>query len=396
MSLTTYDDLISHVLDYLGADASVAGERYARRAIQAAYSDMPASHLWSYYLPRGRINTVAQQTAGKVNFDLTGGVVERVLTVYDDVLAPGTTTWPTWARYGTVRVGTAVWDVAERIDNYNLQLTAALSPTDDFTAQSYSLYQDTYVMPSDFQALGEVIIPSQARRLVNVTNQEYVVYQRTITGPSTPIAYSIGGDPNYFGALAMRLFPPPDNVYNLDFIYKRFPRPLKVARVTAGLASGTTSSTTVTFTGTTLTPDTAVCLSPYTGSVLRLAATNDDHPTDLSGASPALFERVITNVVDATTVLIDQALTCDLTNVKYTISDPVDIEMGSMYVFFLRECEHQSRIVRRMKSTPEEMLEYKESMWAAYEADNRSFEKVSAGGSKGVFIPYKYMPFNPG
>ena len=68
-----------------------------------------------------------------------------------------------------------------------------------------------------------------------------------------------------------------------------------------------------------------------------------------------------------------------MTAVSYAISDPIDIDEGVMLTFFLRECEKQSRIIRREKALPEEPTAYAEAMFKAYEADARSFAIRAAG-----------------
>ena len=75
---------------------------------------------------------------------------------------------------------------------------------------------------------------------------------------------------------------------------------------------------------------------------------------------------------------LDQDPQQTLTNVPYSISDPVDIESGPMSTYFLREAEYQMRIVRRIEPTKNEQAEYQRALMSAFEADARHRESRAA------------------
>src|ERR1700676_241572 len=95
--VTTYQDLIDAGMDYLGANNSPEGERFARRAALVAMNELACGHNWSYFYARGRVNTVAQQTKGTVQY------TDATLTVQLDAasVAAGIT-FPTWAPFGQI------------------------------------------------------------------------------------------------------------------------------------------------------------------------------------------------------------------------------------------------------------------------------------------------------
>lgn len=367
MPLTTYQDLIEHALDYLGADATAEGARYARRAVLSAYDDLAKGHRWTYYLQRGRLVTSAQQTTGTIAYDHTGGTYELQVTLSD-------ATWPSWAALGTLLIGSVAYDIAERKSDTVLTLAETSNPGADVAAgTSYTLYRDTYPMPTDFQEAGELILPDLAGGLSYVRPAGWLEMQRTRLGPGLPRFYTFTGDHNYLGAMGVRFWPPPDTAMAVDYMYKRFPRPLAVQQYGTGTVSITSGSTTVTGSGT-------AWDASHVGCVLRLSAGSQYVPTGRAGAYPFRLERVVLSVESATSLTVDADPAETLSGVKYALSDPVDVDSGPMLTLLLREVEKQSRLGRRMRPSPEELREYEVAQDLAWGADSRSFERRAAGG----------------
>lgn len=364
--LHTYADVVSHLMDYLGAATDGAAERAARMAVQNAYKELPTLRRWNYFYQRGRIATVAPYTTGTIEYDHTGGTYERQVT-----LTSGT--WPTWAAQGCLVIDNVVYDVAERKSSTVITLTPAANPGADVAAlTTYTLYRDTYPLPVDFQA---------ADLMQNIGHALLVTYQKPGTwmgmqsifhGPATPRCYTVTGDPNYIGALAARFFPPPDQAYNFDFIYTRRPRQLDFLEIVAGTVSVTSGSTTVTGSGTAF-------ASLHAGNIIRFSDTNTDKPTGLGGTHPATLTRAVQSVTTATTLVLDADPQQNLSGVAYSISPPIDIEEGAMWTFFLRLCERHMRIIKRMKTTADEERQYREAQILAYEADSRDYSPRAAG-----------------
>jgi hypothetical protein len=371
--LTTYSDLISHVLDYLGAATDPNTERRARRAVQTAYREMGTSRRWSYHMQRGRIVTVASQTEGTIAYDHTGGANERMVTLTDS-------TWPSWAAYGTILIDDIAYDVATRESDTVITLNASANPGADVAAEeTYTLYRDTYVLPGDFISGEEFVVQGQSGCVSFCHPAEWLALQRLNHNTGIPAAYCLTGDPNYFGALSARIFPAPDDVYEIDFIYQRRPRSLTLDEYETGTVTATSASTTLTGSGTTWT-------SSMVGSVIRFSEDAVTNPTGPEGASPALLERVVSAYTSATSLTLDSAPGVDLAGVKYSISDPADIESQAQLTFLLRECERQARIMARMKPTVDEERQYAEARTRAWEVDSRDFSRRAAGG---------YMSYRP-
>jgi hypothetical protein len=387
---TTYKDLLDHVLDYIGGDPSAEATRVGRRAVQAGLRGFAHGHRWSYYYSRGRIVTQAMQTAGSVQYvqatrqcTLTGA------------------TWPSWAYLGTILLSPTVmiagqptaqapvpYAIATRDSSTQITLSINNNPGQDLGPNlQYILHQDTYLMPPDFLASDEVINMNNLMGLSYQHPREWLSLQRVLHGPTIPRVYTFTGQPDYFGGMAMRLFPPPDNVYQLDFIYQRLPRQLLVEDIT-GMCSTTAGSLLVTGDGTNWTPN-------LVGSLIRFSADSQNEPTSRAGANPYMLERSVMSVTGPQSLTIDADPGATLTGVQSSISDPVDIESGVMTTALLREIEKQTRILRRMKSTPDEAAEYRAAMFSAWEADSRSFASRSAGDGVGYKPRLAYMPRGP-
>lgn len=374
-NITTYKDAIDNLLDYIGGDVSTAAARDARRAILNGYRSFATSHHWSYLYQRGRITTSASQTDGTVAYDHTGGAYERQLTITDS-------TWPSWAAFGTVVIDSVAYDVAERKSNTVVTLSATSNPGADIASgTTYTLYRDTYPMPTDFVAAdqfaaygGSIAYP------VFVHPSRWLLPQQLLQSPATPSRFTFMSDPNYLGAMAVRFHPAPDNAYTFDFIYHRRPRPLVIDEYKTGTVSASSGSATVTGSSTAF-------ASKHAGAVFRISSDSTNYPVGPTGIGGSLFaeERTILSVDSATQLTVDSAFTATYSGVKYLISDPIDLEEGAMMTGFFRECEKQMRSVRRMPPTPTEEADYKTALLEAREADSRFFasRSVGDGGPRG-------------
>lgn len=365
LRLTTYQDAIQHVVDYLGAASGDDNVRFARAAVQDAYNEFPAVHQWSYLFTRGRINTVAPYTTGTITYTDT----TRTVT-----LASGT--WPSWVLQGVLIINNIPYAIASNPSSTTITLTPQSNPGADVAAgTSYTLYQDSYSCPIDFASTDEVANISNGLDLEFEHPSTWLTFQRVYRGPATPRHYTIIGSTAYFGLMSMRLYPPPDAIYPLDFMYKRRPRALSVAEYTAGTVATTSGSTTINGSGTSWNSD-------MVGSVIRFsAAGNTDTPTGPSGENPFSYERTVLAVSAVDTITVDADPGITTTGIHYAISDPMDIEEGAMLSFFWRYVEKKIRSGRRMTPAEGEMESYAESLERALEADNRSTSRQAAGGA---------------
>lgn len=366
----TFADLLDHALSYLGGDASVRNSDVARRAVLAAYQELPQRHPWSAYKTVGRVVTVAHYNTGTVAFDFTGGSSELLVT-----LSSGT--FPSWAASGTIVINDVPYDVDERLSDTTLTLLSTQNPGEDVAAgTSYDLYQDTYAAPSDLLAGWELAIDSVGERLLYRPPSEWAQLRRQNHGAAKPVFFTYTGDGTTGGGLAFRFWPAPDAVYPIDLLYKRRPRALVFDRREVGTAS--VSSTAVTGVGTAFT-------SAMAGSVIRFGSTPTTKPTGMGGNDPATVEAVIDSVASATSLTLTAAASQALTGVAYVISDPADIDQDVHTRLLYRLVERQCRVMTRMKELPEEEREYVRALGEAREADARYAGTRVAGGD----VPFR-------
>lgn len=382
-SRTTFWDMVEHLLDFLGADVQGAVPRVIRRSIHAAWRQFPNEHNWSYYYQHGRINFHGPQQDGTIAYDHTGGTYERMVTLTG-------ATWPSWAALGVLRIGNIVYQIDRRISDTVVTLDPVLTPSQDIASgTAYILYQDTYTLPSDFVAMDRGLNEDNWYGMYYVHPTEWLAHTRWLMSTSnSPRFYSITGSPDQPGRMALRVYPYPDRDRTLDFIYRRRPRPLLLDQYTAGSASATAGSTTITGNGTSWT-------ASMEGSVIRLADQSSNLPTGLDGDYPYALERTIKVVTSATQLEVDEAADRNLTNVKYRISDPIDVEDGAMLEAFVRLCELHAGVQRKHKDRPVLEVAYRNALILAKEAESRVFQRRVAG----VPWPYRqrlaHMPRGP-
>lgn len=380
VTLWTYQDAIEHCMDYIGVGAPTPDAlRDARRSVQLAYRDLDNDHPWSYLWKAGRINTVASQSSSTITYDHTGGTYERMVT-----LASGT--WPTWTLYATLLIDNVPYQVAERKSDTVLTLTIGSNPGADVAAgTSYTLYRDTYPLPCDFRMSYTPHTRENWGGLCYVHPREWMAERSLTPQIGQPRIFTIQGDENLMGALAMIVYPAPSSAFAIDFLYQRYARPLVVDDYHDGTATVPNSSTAVTGSNT-------AWSSKHVGAVLRFAADALDLPTGLAGANQFVYERVIMSVESATELVVDLILPEALTGVKYRISDPLDLEYGVMLTPLLRGCEKQMSTARIMKDKPNAAAAYREAILEAKANDTRIGMMRSVGGVEGSRWNMKYQP----
>ncbi|HET6575194.1 MAG TPA: hypothetical protein VFG68_16425, partial [Fimbriiglobus sp.] len=358
----TFSDLLDHALAYLGGDAGRANSDRARRAVLAAYQDLPTRHPWKHYQTLGRVVTVASYATGTVAYTNS----TRTVT-----LSGGT--WPSWAASGTIVIADVPYDVETRDSNSALTLGTAQNPGADVAAlTSYTLYQDTYAAPTDLLTGYELTLDAVGNRLAYRPPSEWAQLRRVNSTVGRPQLFCLTGGGTAAAGLVFRFWPAPDTIYPIDLLYKRRPRALAFDRKDAGTASATTSSTALTGANTAF-------AAAMAGSVVRLAADNKDAPTGNDGNNRAQFEGVISSVTSATALTLAAVADQTLAGVKYVISDPADIDQDVHLRLLYRLIERQCRIMARMKELPEEDREYQKALAEAREADSRYAGRQVAG-----------------
>lgn len=368
--IVTYDDILDHILDYAGNDAAASATSRHRRAIQNAYQLIPTRHDWSYLRGIGRVTTVAAYDTGTIEYDYTGGASERMVT-----LTGGT--WPTWVASGYLLIADVPYKVETRVSNSIVTLAEQSAPTADIAALTeYQALQDQYALPADFIAGDEAVVNEVGTMMQYVHPREWSSHRRVNSGPGQPVFYTYLGTTSPRGRISIAIWPPSDAAYLIDILYKRSMRPLVYAQVSDGFVAATADSTTITGSNTAF-------KAGMVGSIIRFGPDGGESvPTGPTGNEPAVVERTITAVASGTSLTVDEAMPDSITAAHYLISDPIDIEVVSMYEYFCREVEKQWRLISRSKATAEEIsvdnAAYNRAWLQAREADNRDQSRAAA------------------
>ncbi len=372
LTITTYADLTEHLLDFAGANPGGDMARDARRAAVNGMTLLAQSGLWSYYMSLGRIATSAPYSTGTIEYDHTGGTYERLVTLTTGV-------WPAWSVYGTLILGNIAYDPVVRLSDSTLQLSINSNPGEDIAAGStYNLYRDTYPLPLDCTSADRAILVAHATWLEFEHPSQWLVRQQIYRGPALPRYYTIRPAPDYMGTMAMSFFPAPDNQYEIQFMYNRQPRPMRVENYSTGKATITALGVDVTGIGTAW--DSVL----HTGCVMRFSSSTTTLPTSPVGTNPATLERVVVSVNSATSITLDQAAPATLTGVAYLLSDAADIEPLAMRLALLRASEYQLAVSRNRRDRMELEQAYFKELIRAREVDSRNNSMQS---------PRTYRPF---
>jgi hypothetical protein len=379
----TFEDAVLHAMAYLGAGAGAqgTGQSECRKAVLGAYRDLASEHTWSYLNTTGRIQMNSAFTDGTVTFEKSSGSVPELWTV-----APGPL--PSWAAFGSVRVGDVIYRVDRRISDTEFTTLAPYTPSDDIAeAQSFTLYQDVYPMPADFGTAGRLLYQQNLGGMSFVSMEDWQARGKYVNQMGEPNRYTFSGDPKYPGRLVVRVFPYPDQSKAIDFIYRRSFRPLRFELVNQGSATSTALSMAVAVAGN------LGLSTDLIGSILRLSRNPSQPPTSEIGDNPYAFEGVITGYA-SNVLTVDREVTFSGSSLKYTVSDPIDVEPLSMLTAFLRGIERQLSITRVFDDRPSAANQYETALRRAKAADSRSFGGRVCGQATGYRVPLRDMPMS--
>ncbi len=373
MSRTTFQDVIDHLVDYVGGTPGQgdALARDAKRATLEAYRDLANAFNWSYLFNRGRVLTRGPFTDGTITYTHTGGAYERLLTLSGGI-------WPEWVAGATLASidspphGMIDYKVTQRISATQVVLDEQINPGEDITTPSaYTLACDTYLLPSDYTAQDQSIYEGNFGGMEFVHPRAWANDLRFGNRCGVPRIYTITGDNVYPGRLTLKLSPFPSVPgQSISFLYKRRPRPLVLSLINTGTVGVAQDSRIVTASSAIFTP-------AMVGCVLRIG-TATQLPTAVVDANPAAFESTIAGYISATVVTVNDGANGTYTARKFTVSDPIDIEEGAMLNAFLRCCEKCIGQNRTLKDKPSAQKLYLSALGEAKAADSRSFAGRSA------------------
>lgn len=357
MALTA-KDMLDRLIDYQGGNVGQGATRDAKRAIQDALRDLGSAHRWSYLMQELLFTTDAPQSTGTIAY--TASTRQVTLT---------SSTWPSWAQYGVIKIGDIHSRVYRAISSTVLELeTNSASGTDVASGTSYVLYRDTYPFPQDFHQASLLIRSSGRECLTWVPPEQWQSYGSAyVQSSGRPLACTYLGFPEGLNRMALQLSPYPTQAETLRTIYKRFPRNIVNWEYKTGTVAATGS--TVTGTGTAFRSD-------MQGSVFRIGLNSAEYPSEFE--NPPLEEFRIVNVASGTSFTVDGTFSTTYSGVKYALADPIDIDNVMMNCFvlccFKKICEQ-----RTMQDKPNAQALFEFELKQAIGSDLRTMERKQVG-----------------
>lgn len=321
----TYQDFVDRLLDGPFGQLERDGRnmRLARRAVLRAYRDLPGFHPWNYLQRRGQLTTVAQQTS-TLTYDHTGGASERLVTLADAI-------FPTDAQYYSLLVGTRIYRIHKYLSTTTAQLREDTNPGADVASgTACTLYRAIYPAPVGLRRVSDFVDLTNGDVITGISNAMMVNFLISSYTPQTELCFTVRNTGSTIGGIDFEFAPPPSDETTYEYAYESIGRPLRVERELRGSVTVSSGSTTVTGTGTQFG-------NLHIGSIIRFSdnsQANSPSPDEgnIEIDNPYVAQRTITAVASTTSLTIDSAISSatTYTDVKYVISDPLDVDASSM------------------------------------------------------------------
>lgn len=383
--LYTYSDVLDE-LEYFARYEGVGADQTVRRmCIQRAYREIGSASDWSFLHTNHRLAVYAPDEFTTVSFDLTGGTYDRQLTA-----TTAGETWPSWAEDACVRLGDPeiVCDVHQRKSDTVLTLDTVMCPTADVASTTAKIFPRWYRLPNDFLSMDRPA-DEDSWHLGVETSKEVIDHLMRYEDRTGNIErYAVGAPQDLYGTMGIYLWPPSDEDETLDIPYRRRPRAMVYSghedAESAGTITVSASSASVTGTSTSF-------ASSMVGSIFRIGASQV--PTGLEGKYPYVEQRSIIAVGGATDLTLDAAVVSAASDVKYRITDPVDLDVAAYDAFMACAKMHLARALR-LKTLRDAVDDYQTALRKAKEADCRSHYPQVAGAGRAHHGRLIYGPIN--
>lgn len=377
--LFTYYDAIEHLQRY-SANRGLNSHNIPtlRAACISAYQECAEAYQWLFSKQTCRINLIAAESTGTVAFDLTGGTYEYQLTLTDS-------TWNANAIDWSVAIDDVVYDIASRESSTVVTLDPNQAPTADIAAgETYEAFPRYYALPEDFQSLSDPM-PEATHTILgtHVSMEELLSRMRSSPDSGEPAIWSIGPIPDAYGRFALYIYPPANTSQTVDFIYRAKPRELRFSghekKCSAGTITVVSGSATVTGSSTTFE-------DLMEGCILRIGDSTTVAPTGLAGQQPWVEQRSILLYTSGTVVTLDANVVTSRSGTKYTVTDPIDLDPGSVPAF-LRMAERQL-LYDCGKYTAADETRCRRALMNAKAAQNRTTQRRIVAGHESM-IPLR-------
>lgn len=380
----TLQDQVDSLLDFLGGLPQERAVRQTLFAVRDGLRDLSNAHNWRYYYRMGRLQTNAPYTTGTIDYDHTGGTYERQVT-----LTSGT--WPSWAQYGILRVGSQNSLVKRRISNTVLQLDEQVNPGADIASGTeYSIFRSRYPLPVDFRKLDSTFASGNFLWGLQIPPQQLLWYELNGAGSGTPQYHSVFGDHNDLARSLIGFYPYPDTDAEVTFEYLRRPRALKYS----GYDTAETSGTVFIPSGTTVAGTNTAFAADMVGSILRVSSSSTK-PTGEYGSNPFVEQARIVEVTSSTLLTLeDPGFTGSYASKAYAITDPIDIS-EAMNEAFVLACQAKIAERRHLPDAERYQILYMDALGLARDGDQPSMQRRFCGDGGFFAHPEHYVPSGP-
>ena len=362
----TYQDVVEHILDVFDIARAVDSRpfRLALRAVETAYREIANVNDWLYYQREATFKTEAAQSTGTIQYDHTGNANgERALILTG-------ATWPANILHYRIAIGDGNYQVEEQVSSTVIRLDKDNNPGADVAAGStYTAYRASYPVPIDFLRMGRLFdVQNELEVTMVPPGNRHASSVYFYDSPDIPWTATIHSTGEFYGAMEFVFSPPPSAAREYSFMYLAGGQPLRTERLSTGTVT-TDGTSTVTFSS-------GVLSDPkHLGAVLRISSNAADEPTSKFGnidgtANPFAYQAIITKVNSATSATVDRTIPT-LTNVKYVVSDPVDIAQDAMMTALQRMAEAEYAHLAGLKDRAERILLAERAILQAMESDRR-------------------------
>ena len=358
-----------HAVERFAARRGVgASAEDIRAAVIDAYQELVDRYPWSFQRKKYRINIVAPQSDGTVAYDYDN----NELTLTDD-------TWPSDAIDWTVVIDNVTYDIETRTSDTVVTLNSTQQPTADIDAgTSYEAYQRYHVLPDDFVSMCDPMPESGSSILGTwMPPEELFSQMRYSPGSGEATSWTIAPVPDVYGRLAIFMWPAHGRAESLDIWYRSQPRPLRYVgneqKCSAGTIAVTADSATVTGTSTTFE-------NAMEGSIFRVGDHATYQPTGLTGVRPWTEQRSILTYASATSITLDGVIASSASGVKYTVTDPLDIDPAAVTALYRVAERNLSRTIGGREVSKDEKTA-DSAILAARGASNRTSQRRRVVGA---------------
>ena len=365
--IPTFHDAYTTVERFSARRGVGASNEDIRAAIIDAYQELCDRYPWSYQRKRYRVNIEAPQSTGTVTYDSDANTLE---------IDGGT--WPTTAIDWTVLIDNVTYDIASYTSSTVVTLDTTQKPTSDIAAgTSFEIYRRYYTLPDDFVAMSDPM-PGETSSLFGVYLEpdELFARMRREPGSGQATAWTVAPILDTYSRMGLYLQPPHSTAETLDIWYRSQPRPLRYVgtekRCSAGTIDVVADSAVVAGTSTTFE-------NAMEGSIFRIGDHGTYQPTGLRGARPWVEQRSILTYTSATAVTLDAVVATSQSTIKYTVTDPIDIDPAASTAL-LRMAERNLSQALGGRDVAMDVRRAEEAIQAARGASNRTSQRSRVAG----------------